>query len=108
MKRHELMRLFLMETDKTGRFIVQSKVTGITYFVEPIDNGKPDKLWGDVDPATNKLTGDYGNKAIGAVKQKDSLITKDNGFVNILTFKGSPLGEIDRRDKMYESKQILK
>ena len=77
--------------------------TLLSYFVEPIDNGKPDKLWGDVDPATNKLTGDYGNKAIGAVKEKDSLITKNNGFVNILTFKGSPLGEIDRRDKMYAS-----
>ena len=61
------------------------------------------ELIGDIDPATNKLTGDYGNKSIGAVKPEDSLITEDNGFVNILTFKGSPLGEIDRRDKMYES-----
>jgi len=94
-----------METDKTGRFVVSSKTTGITYFVEPIDNGKPNKLWGDVDPATNKLTGDYGNKTIGAVKEKDSLITKENGFKNILTFKGSPLGEIDRRDKMYASQK---
>lgn len=103
MKRQELMKRFLKGTDKTGRFIVQSKITGITYFVEPIDNGKPDKLWGDLDPATNKLTGDYGNKAIGAVKKKDSLINKNNGFVNIVTFKGSPFGEIDRRDKMYET-----
>ncbi|MDG5490999.1 hypothetical protein [Psychroserpens sp. SPM9] len=103
MKRQELMKRFLSRTDQTGRFIVSSKITGITYFVEPIDNGKPDKLWGDVDPATNKLTGDYGNKTIGAVKEQDSLIVEENGFVNILTFKGSPLGEIDRRDKMYAS-----
>ena len=103
MKRQELLKRFLTNTDKTGRFIVSSKITGITYFIEPIDNGKPDKLWGDLDPATKKLTGNYGNKAIGAVKEKDSLITTKNGFVNILTFKGSPLGEIDRRDKMYES-----
>ncbi|WP_298901231.1 hypothetical protein [uncultured Psychroserpens sp.] len=104
MTRQELMKRFLTGTDKTGRFIVSSKVTGITYFVEPIDSGKPNNLWGDVDPATNKFTGDYGNKSIGAVKEQDSLITKQNGFVNILTFKGSPLGEIDRRDKMYASK----
>ncbi|WP_299272111.1 hypothetical protein [uncultured Psychroserpens sp.] len=104
MTRQELMKRFLTGTDKTGRFIVSSKVTGITYFVEPIDSGKPNILWGDVDPATNKFTGDYGNKSIGAVKEQDSLITKQNGFVNILTFKGSPLGEIDRRDKMYASK----
>ena len=105
MRRQELLKRFLTRTDKTGRFIVSSKITGITYFIEPIDNGKPNKLWGDVDPATKKLTGDYGNKSIGAVKEKDSLITKENGFINISTFKGSPLGEIDRRDKMYESHQ---
>ena len=102
MRRQELLKRFLTRTDQTGRFIVKSNITGITYFVEPIDNGKPDRLWGDVNPATNKLTGDYGNKSIGAVKEKDSLITKENGFVNISTFKGSPLGEIDRRDKLYE------
>lgn len=105
MRRQELLKRFLTGTDKTGRFIVSSKITGITYFIEPIDNGKPDKLWGDVDPATKKLTGDYGNKSIGAVKEIDSLITKENGFINISTFKGSPLGEIDRRDKIYESHQ---
>ena len=105
MRRQELLKRFLTGTDKTGRFIVRSKITGITYFIEPIDNGKPDKLWGDVDPATKKLTGDYGNKSIGAVKEKDSLITTENGFINISTFKGSPLGEIDRRDKIYESHQ---
>ena len=103
MRRQELLKRFLMNTDRTGRFIVSSKITGITYFVEPIDHGKPNKLWGDLDPATNKLTGNYGNKVIGAVKPKDSLITEENGFINILTFKGSPLGEIDRRDKLYES-----
>ncbi|MBV7268805.1 hypothetical protein [Winogradskyella luteola] len=104
MRRQELLKRFLTGTDRTGRFIVSSKITGITYFVEPIDHGKSTKLWGDVDPATQKLTGDYGNKSIGAVKEKDSLINEDNGFINILTFKGSPLGEIDSRDKMYESK----
>ncbi|MCK8480370.1 hypothetical protein [Psychroserpens algicola] len=45
MKPQELMKRFLTGTDQTGRFIVSSKITGITYFVEPIDNGKPDKLW---------------------------------------------------------------
>lgn len=103
MTRQELLKRFLTGTDKTGRFIVSSRITGITYFVEPVDSGKPDMLWGDMDPATKKLTGDYGNKVIGAVKPEDSLITESNGFVNILTFKGSPLGEIDRRDKMYAS-----
>ncbi len=100
MKREVLQR-FLCRTEDTGRFIVQSKVTGITYFVEPIDHGKPDKLWGDLDPATKKLTGDYGNVRRGAVTKEESLILSKNGFKNISTFKGSPLAEIDRRDRNY-------
>ncbi|MGJ8591541.1 MAG: hypothetical protein ACSHXF_03285 [Aquaticitalea sp.] len=104
--KQELLKRFLSKTEETGRFVVSSKITGITYFVEVIDNGKPDKLWGDIDPATKKLTGDYGNKNAGAVKESDSLITESNGFINIETFKGSPMGERDHRDKQYE--MILK
>lgn len=100
--RQTVLQRFLYKTEDSGRFIVKSQVTGITYFVEPIDNGKPDKLWGDIDPATKKLTGDYGNKRRGAVDTKDSLITRQNGFRNIDTFKGSPLAEIDRRDRLYQ------
>ncbi|GAA0730950.1 hypothetical protein GCM10009430_42610 [Aquimarina litoralis] len=101
--KNKLIQRFLCKTEDTGRFIVQSKITGITYFIEPIDHGKPDKLWGDLDPATKKLTGDYGNTRRGAIKKEDSLISKENGFRNISTFKGSPLGEIDRRDREYET-----
>ena len=102
--RNELLKRFLMRTDETGRFLVKSKETGIVYFVEPIDNGKPEKLWGDVDPASKKLTGDYGNKRRGAIKESESLITIENGFENIGIVKGSPLGEIDRRDRLYQNK----
>lgn len=102
--RQEILQRFLQNTDHTGRFIVESKVTGITYYVEPIHKGKPDKLWGDVDPASKKLTGDYGNTRRGAIKASESLITEENGFVNIITYTGSPLAEIDRRDKIYEGR----
>lgn len=100
--RNTFLQRFLCNTEESGRFIVSSKITGITYFVEPIDNGKPFTLWGDMDPVTNKLTGDYGNKRTGAVKEADSLITAENGFRNIKTFRGSPLGVIDMRDKAYQ------
>lgn len=36
--------------------------------------------WGDVDPVTKKLTGNYGSKYTGAVTKKESLITEENGF----------------------------
>ncbi|WP_046742981.1 hypothetical protein [Kordia zhangzhouensis] len=99
--RHDVLQKFLYKTEDSGRFLVTSKRTGVTYFVEPIDSGKPTNLWGDLDPATKKLTGDYGNKRRGAVLAEESLITEENGFQNISIFKGSPLGEIDRRDQLY-------
>ncbi|AXG68327.1 hypothetical protein KORDIASMS9_00542 [Kordia sp. SMS9] len=102
--RPDVLQRFFYRTEDSGRFLVTSKRTGVTYFVEPIATGKPAILWGDVDPATNKLTGDYGTKRRGAVLPEDSLITKENGFQNISTFKGSPFGEIDRRDRLYEDK----
>lgn len=99
--RPDILKRFLTNTDETGRFIMKSRITGITYFVEPIYNGKT-LAWGDVDPATKKLTGNYGSKYTGAVTKKESLITEENGFKNIGFFKGSPFGAIDVRDKEHQ------
>jgi len=104
--RQDVLQRFLYRTEDSRRFLVTSKYTRVTYFVEPIDPGKLTNLWGDMDPVTNKLTGDYGNKRRGAVLAEDSLITTENGFQNISTFKGSPLGEIDRRDRLYEQRKM--
>ncbi|MET3038082.1 hypothetical protein ABXT08_18495 [Chryseobacterium sp. NRRL B-14859] len=99
--RREVLQRFLTNTDETGRFLVKSSVTGITYFVEPLYQGKT-AVWGDLNPATKQLEGDYGSKNTGAVKERDSLLKEENGFANIGYFKGSPFGEIDRRDKEHE------
>lgn len=99
--RKDILKRFLTNTDETGRFIMKSRITGIVYFVEPMYNGKTPE-WGDVDPATKKITGNYGSKYTGAVTKKESLITEENGFVNIGFFKGSPFGAIDQRDKAHQ------
>lgn len=95
---------FLINSDETGRFIVKSLVTGRTYYVEPLDSGERTD-WGDLDPATKKLTGDYGNKYKGSVKESESLITPENGFTNITTLPAgySPLEYIDEIDKKYRN-----
>ena len=95
---------FLKDSDKTGRFIVKSKVTGKKYFVEVIGNTHSAD-WGDLDPATKKMTGSYGERYDGCVSEKDSLITEENGFEKITTLPPgvSPFDEIDRRDKEYEA-----
>lgn len=94
---------FLENTDETGRFIYTSLVTGKQYYVEPIGTERSAD-WGDINPATKQIEGSYGDKYIGCVTEKQSLITEENGFTKIETLeKGvSPLSVIDARDKEYE------
>jgi hypothetical protein len=90
----DLDKRFLTNTDETGRFIVKSLVTG---------NGHPAD-WGDINPATKKVEGDYGQKYTGCVSEKESLITPENGFKLIETLEAgmSPLSVVYQRDLEYE------
>ena len=99
---------FLKESDKTGRFIVKSKITGKKYFVEPIGNTHAAD-WGDLDPATKKMTGSYGERYEGCVTEKESLITKENVFekIELLDAGVSPLSVIDARDREYQKQMGL-
>lgn len=99
MDKNNINKRFLTNTDETGRMIVKSLKTGRTYYIEPIGNGY-NEAFGDIDPATKKMTGNYGDKYTGSVTEKESLITKENGFSNIVTLKPgeSPFDEIDRRE----------
>jgi hypothetical protein len=65
-----------------GRYYVIDHKTGRKFCVEPI--GDSHIKWGDIDPATKKVEGNYGEKYIGSINEKDSIITKENGFKNIL------------------------
>jgi hypothetical protein len=102
---NDVRQKFLVNTDETGRFIVCSKRTGVTYFVEPIGNGKT--VWGDLDPATKQLTGSYGQKYRGSVKPEESLISEEVGFKDVVTLdKGvSPLKYIDWKDAQYPTRE---
>lgn len=94
---------FLTNTDETGRFIVKSLTTGKTYYVEPIGNGRPAD-WGDINPATKEIEGDYGKKYAGCISEEESLITPENGFrfIEVLEAGTSPLSVIHQRDLEYE------
>lgn len=98
---------FLTNSDETGRFIVKSLVIGVTYYVEPIGNSHPADC-GDLDPATKKMTGIYGEKHCGCINEDESLITEENGFENIemLGVGVSPMSEIEARDKVYEQQMM--
>ena len=102
---NDFKKRFLFNRDETGRFIVKSTKTGKSYFVEVID-GDERTNWGDVDPATKKMTGSYGDKYKGSIRKEESMITKENGFdkIHTLGVGESPLDYINRIDDEYFEK----
>ena len=102
---NDFKKRFLFNRDETGRFIVKSIKTSKSYFVEVID-GDERTNWGDVDPATKKMTGSYGDKYKGSIRKEESMITKENGFdkIHTLGVGESPLDYINRIDDEYFEK----
>lgn len=102
---NDFKKKFLFNRDETGRFIVKSLKTGKSYFVEVIDSDER-TIWGDVDPATKKMTGSYGDKYKGSIRPEESMITKENGFdkIHTLGVGESPLDYINRIDDEYFEK----
>ena len=91
---------FLTNRDVTGREIIFYPETGKSYSVEYL-GGRSD--WGDIDPATKKVQGSYGSKSRGGIKEEDSMITKDNGFEEIIVGKGSPYAQIEFMHEKWKS-----
>ena len=101
----EFKQKFFKDTDHTGRHVCVSFRTGRRYYIEAIE-GKTVK-WGDLNPATGKVEGNYGQKYRGAVSKNDSLITEDNGFdvVHTLEPGTSPANYIEKLDAEYPDKE---
>ncbi len=98
---------FLTNTDDTGRFIVTSQRTGRQHYVEPVLGKQRPPTWGDLDPASKKVTGSYGKKYRGAVESNESLVTLGNRFnkVHELEPGTSPMHAIDVIDAAYPDKE---
>ena len=103
----EFKKRFLTNTDASGRYIIESRVTSVIYYVEPIDN-HPEKaaIWGDWTPDLKNYTGSYGRKNIGSVTDEYSMVTKENGFEKIHNLEPgvSPNDYVDKIDKELEEK----
>ncbi len=93
----DVKKKFLINRDETGKEIVFYPETGKKYFVEYIEpRNMANVSWGDVNPATKKVEGSYGDKYKGAIKAEESVITKENGFNEIVEgASGSPYNTID-------------
>ena len=86
-----------INSTEDGRFYIRDLESGRLFLVEPIGPGRAAD-WGDLDPITKKLKGDYGQKHTGSVKESDSIITEENGFKNIIDLEPgeSPLEAIEK------------
>ena len=102
----EVMKNFLVNSEETGRHIVYSIRTGRRYFVEPIGDGRMAD-WGSYNPSTGNVENKKGaGKYSGSVTEKESLITKENGFEKIyFVERGSPYGIIEDIDSKYPDKE---
>ncbi len=105
----------LPPTSETGRYFVHSSILNKTFCIEPLGDHPDNKRseWGDVDVASKKITGTYGDKHKGSIKMKDSIITKENGFENpmLLQVGESPEGYISILEEKFlreKQKQIKK
>ncbi len=104
----EIRKRFFENTSETGRFVVTSSITGKSYFIEVIGDGRMAD-WGSYNPSTGNIENKKGmGKHTGSITAKESLITEANGFHSIwdMPVGGSPFAEIDRRDKEYELQGI--
>lgn len=84
MDKNEVKKDFLVNRDETGKEIVFYPETGKKYYVEYIEPRGWKTSWGDVNPATKTIEGSYGDKHKGSIKANESVITKENGFDNIV------------------------
>ena len=102
---NDFNKKFLTNTDDTGRFIVKSKRTGRTYYVEPVGNVRTN--WGSYNPSTGNVENKKGTgKYRGSVDVTDSLVTEENGLENVVTLDPgqSPLTYISGVDSKYPDK----
>lgn len=94
---------FLSKTDESGRFIVTSKRTGRSYYVESFGPDRPAN-WGSYNPSTGDIENKKGfDKFRGSIDEKDSMISIENGFEKVHeTGKGeSPFSLIEELDSQY-------
>lgn len=81
---------------ENGRYYVTDFKSGRKFVVEPI--GDNHTVWGDINPSTKKIEGNYGEKYKGSVDVEESIVTEENGFKNIVDLKPgeSPMDYINK------------
>lgn len=87
---------FLTNRDETGRECVFYPETGKKYFVEYIKPKGFRTDWGSYNPSTGKIENKKGTgKFNGGIEEEESMITKENGFDDIVRGDGSPYAKIN-------------
>ena len=86
----------MVNRSETGREIVTFLETGKSYCIEWIQPKGYRTYWGSYNPSTGKVENKKGaGKYTGGILKEDSMITKENGFDEIVEGTGSPYGTIE-------------
>jgi len=87
----------------SGRYYVIDLLTNRSFCVEPIDDKNRSK-WGDVNPSTGEIEGNYGQKHKGCIQEKESIIQEKNGFKNISNLESGESPDSKIQDLLNEKK----
>lgn len=86
---------FLTNRDETGREVHTFIETGKQYFVEYIEPKGHRTDWGSYNPSTGNVENKKGaGKYRGGISADESLITKENGFEEIVEGHGASVAGV--------------
>jgi len=91
-KQKNVRKNFLVNRDETGKLVVHmydgSNQSYCVEFIAPRSKNANNRF-GDIDPATKKLTNcSYGKKYTGSIKEEESVLTEENGFMDTEVIPG--------------------
>lgn len=94
----------MVNRSETGREIITFLETGKSYFIEWIQPKGYRTYWGSYNPSTGNIENKKGaGKYTGGILESDSMITKENGFDNIIEGKGSPYATIEAMHEKWKA-----
>jgi peptidoglycan/xylan/chitin deacetylase (PgdA/CDA1 family) len=93
----------MVNRDETGREIIYYPETGKRYFIEYLPPKGYRTDWGSYNPSTGNIENKKGTgKYNGGIRKEDSMITKENGFDEIIFGSGSPYSTIDEMHRKWK------
>ncbi len=100
--KNNLLTRFLSKTENTKKFNLQSRVRSIIYGMESIQINKPSVVWGNLDPVTMRLIGNYENAIEKDMLNEEFKIIQEDTCCNILVLERNHFTKRGSRDNEFQ------